>query len=251
MKARGNRDSIVVATKVRGEMWKGDDGEGLSRSHIERAVEDSLRRLQVDTIDLYQCHWPGRQHADRGDAHGLRRADHAPARCATSAPRTTPPRSSRERSQSAAGKSLPRFASLQPHHNLVHRNEYEAELAALCEREKASASSPTARSPAASSPASTAAASRCRRASAPTRVPQQYMTDDGFAVVDALDAVADSRTTPPSPPSRSPGRSPDRPSPRRSSAPTRREQLAALLPASDLTLTPDEIAALDTVSASF
>ena len=58
MKARGNRNDIVIATKVRGQMWEGADGEGLSRAHITRAVEDSLRRLQIETIDLYQTHWP-------------------------------------------------------------------------------------------------------------------------------------------------------------------------------------------------
>src|SRR3954452_16511794 len=35
MKERGNRDRLVIATKVRGEMWKGADGEGLSRKYIE------------------------------------------------------------------------------------------------------------------------------------------------------------------------------------------------------------------------
>src|SRR5207249_2076505 len=55
--ARGNREHIVLATKVRGRMWPGTDGEGLSRAHIVRAAEDSLRRLQTDRIDLYQCHW--------------------------------------------------------------------------------------------------------------------------------------------------------------------------------------------------
>ncbi|MHB8375595.1 MAG: aldo/keto reductase, partial [Dehalococcoidia bacterium] len=40
MKQRGNRAQLVVATKVRGEMWKGADGDGLSRAHIERAVEN-------------------------------------------------------------------------------------------------------------------------------------------------------------------------------------------------------------------
>ena len=56
--SRGIRDKIVLATKVRGRMWDGPDGEGLSRKHILRAVGDSLRRLQTDAIDLYQTHHP-------------------------------------------------------------------------------------------------------------------------------------------------------------------------------------------------
>ncbi len=54
--ARNHRDRFFLATKVRGRMWEGPDGEGLSRAHILRAVEDSHRRLQTDTIDLYQTH---------------------------------------------------------------------------------------------------------------------------------------------------------------------------------------------------
>src|ERR1700704_4801071 len=56
LKARGNRRELIVATKVRGTMWKGPNGEGLSRAHIMQACDDSLRRLQVDVIDLYQTH---------------------------------------------------------------------------------------------------------------------------------------------------------------------------------------------------
>ncbi len=54
----GKRADMVLATKVRGRMWDGPNGEGLSRAHILRAVEESLRRLQTDYIDLYQSHAP-------------------------------------------------------------------------------------------------------------------------------------------------------------------------------------------------
>jgi aryl-alcohol dehydrogenase-like predicted oxidoreductase len=65
LKASGNRDRVLVATKVRAAMGQdfseGDDHplqrEGLSRRWILRACEDSLRRLQVDYIDLYQAHY--------------------------------------------------------------------------------------------------------------------------------------------------------------------------------------------------
>ncbi|MBI4180225.1 aldo/keto reductase [bacterium] len=57
LKSRKNRNRMVIATKCRGKMWEGKDGEGLSRSHILRACDDSLRRLGVDVIDVYQAHW--------------------------------------------------------------------------------------------------------------------------------------------------------------------------------------------------
>ncbi len=64
MKARGNRDRMVVATKIIGPGARFDfvrDGDGKhSRANLETAVEASLRRLGTDTIDLYYLHWPER-----------------------------------------------------------------------------------------------------------------------------------------------------------------------------------------------
>lgn len=55
---KGRRDNIVLATKVHGPMGDDPNQQGNSRRWITRAVEDSLRRLQTDYIDLYQIHRP-------------------------------------------------------------------------------------------------------------------------------------------------------------------------------------------------
>ncbi|NOX61319.1 MAG: aldo/keto reductase [Chloroflexi bacterium] len=134
MKARGNRRYIVLATKVRGRMWDGPNGEGLSRAHIMQAVEDSLRRLQTDYIDLYQIH------ADDFETpidETLRALDDLVRQgkvryigCSNiSAWRLM-------KSLWVSDKlGLARYDSLQPHYNLVHRQEFEAELKPLCESE--------------------------------------------------------------------------------------------------------------------
>ncbi|MCD6302410.1 MAG: aldo/keto reductase [Anaerolineae bacterium] len=56
LKDRGLRDQVVLATKVYGVMGPGPNDGGLSRIHIQQAIEASLRRLQTDVIDLYQIH---------------------------------------------------------------------------------------------------------------------------------------------------------------------------------------------------
>ena len=56
MKERGRRSSLIIATKVYSRMGPGPNDGGLSRHHIVNEVEQSLRRLQTDAIDLYQIH---------------------------------------------------------------------------------------------------------------------------------------------------------------------------------------------------
>jgi 1-deoxyxylulose-5-phosphate synthase len=55
---RGKRDKLIVATKVRGKMGDGPDQTGLSKRAIFRAIEDSLKRLRTDYLDLYYLHQP-------------------------------------------------------------------------------------------------------------------------------------------------------------------------------------------------
>ena len=55
---RGKRQDVTVASKVGEKRYDGENGRGLSRQHIMRAIDDTLLRLQTDYIDLYYSHWP-------------------------------------------------------------------------------------------------------------------------------------------------------------------------------------------------
>ncbi|MDK9697413.1 MAG: aldo/keto reductase [Siculibacillus sp.] len=66
IRARGNRDRVTIATKICGRSdmdWFRDDGSAcrLTRAQVDEAVFKSLKRLGIDTIDLYQVHWPDRR----------------------------------------------------------------------------------------------------------------------------------------------------------------------------------------------
>ncbi|KAF0108574.1 MAG: putative oxidoreductase [Anaerolineaceae bacterium] len=125
------RGEVVLATKVRGNMGGGAEDEGLSRRHIVKAVEDSLRRLQTDHLDLYQAHWPD---TATPIEETLRAFDElvrqGKVRCIGASNYAA--WELMQALWTSDKNSLARFDSLQPHYNLVHREEFERELAAVC-----------------------------------------------------------------------------------------------------------------------
>jgi aryl-alcohol dehydrogenase-like predicted oxidoreductase len=130
MKERGNRHQIVLATKVRGRMWEGPNGEGLSRAHIVQAVEDSLRRLQTDYIDLYQTHWFDAETPIEETMRALddlvRAGKVRYVGCSN-----YPAWRLAEALWASDKHGWVSYVSLQPHYNLVHRQEFEREMADL------------------------------------------------------------------------------------------------------------------------
>ncbi len=128
LKARGGRDKIVIATKVGWD--KKDTGGGLSREHIFRTVEASLKRLQTDYIDLYQAHHfdkttPIEETLDafqelirQGKVRAIGASNYTGALLA-------------EALEVSAAKNLVRYESLQPHYNLYERAGYENDLEPL------------------------------------------------------------------------------------------------------------------------
>lgn len=132
MKARGNRHQVIVATKVRGRMWDGPNGEGLSRAHMMKAVEDSLRRLGTDTIDLYQTHW---YDAETPIDETLRILDdlvHQGKVCYIGCS-NYPAWRLVQALWVSDRLGLARFDALQPHYNYLHRAEFERELTEVCQ----------------------------------------------------------------------------------------------------------------------
>lgn len=132
-KARSNRDKFVVATKVGMDM--GEGRQGLSKTYIVQAVEDSLRRLQTDYIDLYLAHrddphtpleetLSAYQHLlDQGKVRAIGASNYTADRL-------------QKALDVAREKSLPRYAVLQPFYNLYDRHDFELHLATLCRSEE-------------------------------------------------------------------------------------------------------------------
>jgi aryl-alcohol dehydrogenase-like predicted oxidoreductase len=132
MKQRGiPRDRVILATKVRGNMGGGQDDEGLSRRHIMQAVENSLRRLQTDYLDLYQSHWPDEKTPIE---ETMRAFDDLVklGKVRALGVSNSPAWELMQALWTSDRNNLARYDVLQPHYNLVHRDEFERELAAVC-----------------------------------------------------------------------------------------------------------------------
>ncbi len=132
---RGVRRHMVLATKVRGRMWDGPNGEGLSRAHIIQACEDSLRRLQTDWIDLYQTHW---YDAETPIEETLRALDDLvrDGKVRYIGCSNYPAWRLAAALWQSDKRGLVRYDALQPHYSLVHRAEFERELADLCREQQ-------------------------------------------------------------------------------------------------------------------
>ncbi|MCB9137172.1 MAG: aldo/keto reductase [Caldilineaceae bacterium] len=195
LRARGNRHEVVLATKVRGEMWAGPNGEGLSRGHIIQACEDSLRRLQTDYIDLYQAHWydadtPIEETMDALDTL-VRQGKVRYVGCSN-----YPAWRLMEALWASDKRGLVRYDTLQPHYNLVHRAEFEDELAQLCAAFEIGVIpySPLAGGFLTGKYRADSAPDGARAAG----VKKRYFNERGWRTLAALEAVADEAGAPPS-----------------------------------------------------
>ena len=135
LKRSGKRNRVLIATKA--GMDLGGDRVGLSRRHLMRSVDESLSRLGIDCIDLYQAHIDDPNtpieetlgaYADLIRAGKIRAigASNYTADRLELALRT------------ADRLGLPRFQTLQPEYNLIVRESFEGALQALCVREQVS-----------------------------------------------------------------------------------------------------------------
>lgn len=129
MKKRGNRKEMIVATKVGKEMGHGKIG--LSKKYILKAVNDSLKRLQTDYIDLYQSHDDDKntpleetldayqQLIKQGKIRYIGASNYSAERL-------------KEALAVSEKFNYPRYETLQPHYNLVERSLFEGDLETVC-----------------------------------------------------------------------------------------------------------------------
>lgn len=133
LKKSGKREKVVIATKVGLDMGPG--GKGLSRAHIEKSVDLSLRRLGIERIDLYQAHTDDETVPLGETLEAFTRLVKAGKVRAIGASNHSAKRLAEALSVSREG-SFARYETLQPRYNLADRSAFEGELQPLCVREE-------------------------------------------------------------------------------------------------------------------
>jgi Predicted oxidoreductases (related to aryl-alcohol dehydrogenases) len=119
---KNNRDKIVIATKVGAPM--GPDKKGLSKKYIFQAVEDSLKRLKTDYIDLYQSHYDDPETPIQETLEAYNQLIKEGKVRWIGASNITPQRLT-ESLEIAKRLNLPKYQTLQPEYNLYQREGYE------------------------------------------------------------------------------------------------------------------------------
>ena len=185
LKQGGRRDKVIIATKVGLEM--GPQMKGLSKAYILRAVEDSLRRLQTDYIDLYQSHRDDpdtplnetleayAQLMEQGKMRAIGASNYSAERLSYAL-------------TLSRRQGLPRYECLQMEYNLYDRGEYEETLEPVCIENGLGVLSYF-------SLASGFLTGKYRSAADVTNKARgdfvkKYLNDRGFRILDALDQVA-------------------------------------------------------------
>ena len=127
LKARGRRGDVVILTKAGMEMP--GKGKGLSAAYLTRAIEDSLRRLGIETIDLYQAHRDDLV-TPHEEVLGAFQTMIAAGKVRAIGASNYSAERFREALAASAAHGLPRFETMQPHYNLMER-AIEADLLPL------------------------------------------------------------------------------------------------------------------------
>lgn len=128
LKEKKNRHDIILTTKVGSDM--GDGKKGLKKEYILKAVEDSLKRLKTDYLDLYQTHFDDESTPvlETLEAYDQLVKDGKIRWIGTS---NMSPERIKESLGTSAEKGLPSYETLQPHYNLYAREKYESQYEPL------------------------------------------------------------------------------------------------------------------------
>jgi aryl-alcohol dehydrogenase-like predicted oxidoreductase len=190
MAARGNRDEIVVATKV----GMSPERPGLSRDAIRSAVEGSLERLGTDRVDLYYAHQDDPDTSLKKTLKAFQELIDEGTIAYAGASNYSADRLREALELGAENDELADYKVLQPHYNLMERSGYEAELAEVCEQAGVSCVPYFGL-------ARGFLTGKYRRDGEQVDSPrsvgvhESYFNDRGFAVLDALDEVAAAHRT--------------------------------------------------------